>query len=351
MFNHNGIYIMRLQRLNWIILAGAIFTMLPGSQPASAGCVVGVSEGNRLNVRTGPSKYSRVVAAIPADTCGVRVSRECQSNWCRVSIGRVRGWASMKFLDRDRASPKPTVQIAAPAVRSTGTDWKFLGARKINFRNDRDVIPVGKLEGRFSALQLSVKNAGVRFNKVTVVYNNGKVDEFPVTAQIVPGQNSPILDLKGRRRIIKQINLSYRSRPGASEQAEVQVFGLAARIPAAPKTPIAAIDTWVQLGIRDVSYITERDVIRVGRAAGKFQAIQLLVAQTGVFLEDLKVVYGNETVDDIQIRRKIPRHGRTRVIKLRGGSRGIKEIRLIYRARPTKSAPASVAVYGLRARS
>lgn len=123
---------------------------------ANAGCIVGVSPGNSLNVRGGPSTGFAAIGSIRADTCGVTVTNRCQRNWCYITHRGTSGWASMKFIDRD--SGRPAVIGAQSGDRATPNSsryhsrWELLGARKVDFTRDRDVIPVGKREGRFDAL-------------------------------------------------------------------------------------------------------------------------------------------------------------------------------------------------------
>jgi hypothetical protein len=318
------------------------------SSPAFAGCVVGVSPGSDLLVRDGPSEGNRVLGSIPADACGVRVSKLCRSNWCEVGYQRVTGWASMKFLDRDRNKPlRP--RVAAARYRSA--EWEFLGARSVDFRRDRDIIPVGRREGRFGALQVTAKGGDIDLHDLKIVYANGSVDDIPVKAVIRAGGYSGVLDLRGRDRAIKEIRLSYGPGPRRAARAEIQVYGLEAGAPrwsAKTKRSEAPVTRWELLGSRTVTFKRDFDVVQVGRRAGRIRALQLLVADNAVFFDDLKVVYGNGRIDDIPIRKKIPESGRTRVIDLKGEGRIIKEIRFVYRSRAPMSEAGSVAIYGLR---
>src|SRR4029078_2188309 len=70
-------------------------------------------------------------------------------------------------------------------------------------------------------------------------------------------------------------------------------------------------DHWEQLGCQKVGFLVDRDVIRVGRREGTFKAIRLEVAGNAVYMNDLKVVYGNGVPDDIQVRSEIRDGGQT----------------------------------------
>lgn len=107
-------------------------------------------------------------------------------------------------------------------------------------------------------------------------------------------------------------------------------------------------DHWEQLGCQKVGFLVDRDVIRVGRRDGKFSAIRLQVSGNAVYLNDLKVVYGNGNPDDIQVRSEIREGGMTRPLDLKGrGERFIDRIEMTYRAKPNFKGSATVCISGL----
>jgi hypothetical protein len=107
-------------------------------------------------------------------------------------------------------------------------------------------------------------------------------------------------------------------------------------------------DHWEQLGCQKVGFLVDRDVIRVGRRDGKFSAIRLEVSGNTVFMNDLRVVYGNGAPDDIAVRSEIRDGGQTRALDLKGrGERVIDRIEMTYRAKPNFKGSAKVCVMGL----
>ncbi len=103
-----------------------------------------------------------------------------------------------------------------------------------------------------------------------------------------------------------------------------------------------------QLGCQKVGFLVDRDVIRVGRRDGKFSAIRLEVSGNTVFMNDLRVVYGNGAPDDIAVRSEIRDGGQTRALDLKGrGERVIDRIEMTYRAKPNFKGSAKVCVMGL----
>ena len=93
---------------------------------------------------------------------------------------------------------------------------------------------------------------------------------------------------------------------------------------------------WVELGCQKVSLRVEHDVVRVGRAEGRFTAIRLFARGGDVEMLNLKVVYANGQPDDIQVRAILERGERTRPLDLRGRDRSIDRVEMVYRALPNR---------------
>ena len=88
---------------------------------------------------------------------------------------------------------------------------------------DKDVIRVGRDEGRFKSIRLQVSGNKVYMNDLKVVYSNGEPDDIPVRSEIRAGGQTRPLDLRGERRAIKAIEMKYRSQPSFKGQATVCV--------------------------------------------------------------------------------------------------------------------------------
>lgn len=110
--------------------------------------------------------------------------------------------------------------------------------------------------------------------------------------------------------------------------------------------PTAAQARWEQLGCQKVGFGVDRDVIKVGRAEGRFKAIRLKVAGNKVHMMDLKVIYADGQPDDIPVRDEIRAGGQTRSLDLKGARRAIREIQMVYRSQPNFRGEATVCVEG-----
>jgi len=97
--------------------------------------------------------------------------------------------------------------------RKFNQGWVLLGAQTAGFIGfDKDVIPVGKNEGGFRRIRVTVKDRAITLNELRVIYNSGVEDVIPVKAKIESGSTYGPIDLKGGSRSVKEIQAKYRSR-------------------------------------------------------------------------------------------------------------------------------------------
>jgi hypothetical protein len=123
--------------------------------------------------------------------------------------------------------------------------------------------------------------------------------------------------------------------------------GLIAAVAVVAGAPAGAAAAEERLGCRDVGFAVDRDVIAVGRDEGRFGAIKLTVRGNPIEIFNLRVVYGNGTPDDLEVRSEIKAGGETRWIDLRGSKdRAIRKIELVYRSIPAFRGQAVVCAYG-----
>lgn len=130
-----------------------------------------------------------------------------------------KGRAKVAIFGLKNLPPPPPPPIAR---------WEELGCSKVGIKPDRDAIKVGRREGRFSAIQLRVRGNKIEILDLTVVYDRGPPDELRVRSKIGDGGETAPLDLKGERRVIDRVELTYRVPIGLNlikGPATVCVFG------------------------------------------------------------------------------------------------------------------------------
>jgi len=124
-----------------------------------------------------------------------------------------------------RGRAQVCVDGRAVLAQAPAPNWVTLGCRDVSFAVDRDVVRVGRRDGRFTAIRLRVVGNDVRMLDLKVVYGSGAPDDIPVRAVIAAGGASGPLDLRGRDRAIDRIEMIYASRPNFRGHAQVCVDG------------------------------------------------------------------------------------------------------------------------------
>jgi hypothetical protein len=230
--------------------------------------------------------------------------------------------------------------VVIPASRAAWAQaWVPLGCRDVNWSVDRDVIRVGRRDGRFNAIRVRVAGNDVRVFDLRVVYGSGAPDDLPVRMVIPAGGQSGALDLRGHDRAIDRVEMIYERRRNFRGRARVCVDGRA--VLAQGPGP-----NWVTLGCRDVNWALDRDVIRVDRRDGRFTSIRLRASGNDVRVLDLKVVYGSGAPDDIRVQAVIRAGSQSGPLDLRGHDRAIDRIEMIYASRPNFRGRAQICVDG-----
>lgn len=112
----------------------------------------------------------------------------------------------------------------APAVADAKDRWEHLGSRAVTDRMDHDTIVVTAGEGKFTALQLRVKNVGVQFRSMKIHFGNGETQEVELREVIRAGGSSRVIDVRGGDRVIKSVEFWYDSQ-SKGRQGTVRLFG------------------------------------------------------------------------------------------------------------------------------
>lgn len=249
--------------------------------------------------------------------------------------------------------PTTSEPTATPAgQQSDGGDVLF-GAQYVGFGVDRDVIRVGNEIGKFQKIRLRVLDNDIHINELRVVYANGEVDALAVDADIPKNSRTNWIDLKGDR-FIKEIQMSYRSKPNFNGQARIEIFGQYSEGWLGPNGEGRKYNQgWVLLGAQTAGFIGfDKDVIPVGRNEGGFRRVRVTVKDRAITLNELKVVYVGGAEETIPVRTRVDAGGTYGPVDLRGERRqAIERIEAKYRSRifdaGAKRGSAIVEVWGL----
>lgn len=134
---------------------------------------------------------------------------------------RGRGAGRARVCIYGLAAPKPG------AGANNSGQWVELGCQKVAFglRRDRDTIRVGRNEGGFRALELSVTGNDVFMRRLSVVYGNGAPDDLNIERLIRQDTRTGPIDLKGRKRSIREVIMVYKAPLNFRGSARVCVAG------------------------------------------------------------------------------------------------------------------------------
>lgn len=105
---------------------------------------------------------------------------------------------------------------------------------------------------------------------------------------------------------------------------------------------------WELLGAKKINKSYDRDVISVTATEGTFNALKFKVKYRPVTIYDMKVHYGNGTVENIKIRYHVPAGGESRIIDLRGGKRIIQKVVFRYETRTFHGKRAEIRLFGMQ---
>jgi IPT/TIG domain len=183
------------------------------------------------------------------------------------------------------------------------TGWVELGRQQVLGRRDRDVIKVGRREGRFDRLMVVVEDSDLEMKSMRIRFASGDVYEPALRHLFRENARTRSIDLPGERRgvVIDQIEFRYANLPGGG-RASVSVWGhedRGGRPPYRGPKPII-IDYWPRHG----SVGTE--VTIHGRRFGS----------------QLQVLFGNQVITpsrraDNFLTFKVPRHRGDAFVSLR----------------------------------
>jgi len=214
--------------------------------------------------------------------------------------------------------------------------WERLGTRRVSFAAERDVIEVGAVEGRFTAVRFDVADGDLEMYNVRVVFGDGDAWSPPTRMDFRQGTRSRVIDLPGGARVIRRIEFAYRSRVRRG-RATVEVYGRTAAgggaIADVPLTEVAAPPRagWDHLGSRIVSFRTERDAISAA-GEGTFRQLRFEVDGGDLDLFDIRVTFGNGESWSPATRLHFREDSRSRVLDLPGAARVVRRVDFLYRS-------------------
>ena len=124
-------------------------------------------------------------------------------------------------------APAPTPR--APGAPSVGghpdmTGWRLMGADWVTGQFAREVIRVGKPEGRVARVMLVVTDSHLDVGDVVIQFGNGQRLSPGLRSSFADGSRSRAIDLPGHVRFIRGVELVRGSVPPGT-RAHVEIWG------------------------------------------------------------------------------------------------------------------------------
>ncbi|HUM45389.1 MAG TPA: DUF2541 family protein [Chitinophagales bacterium] len=125
-------------------------------------------------------------------------------------------------------------------------------------------------------------------------------------------------------------------------------FGAGAFAQTKPVVEVKDNPGWHKIAETVVNLKTDQDELMV-LGADHYKAIRLKATDSDIEITDVRVMYENEQVQDIEVRKILKAGEQTREIDLDGKDRAIKKIRLTYKTVPNaKQDKAHLEIWGLK---
>jgi hypothetical protein len=260
----------------------------------------------------------------------------------------------------------------AQAQRPRGPDaWELLGEKSVGLGVDRDSIVISHGEEwyrnrAFRTLRFVAEGNDVHLISIRIVYLNGHAEDVRVD-RVIRRNGELLVDLRGERSFLRQVDMRYRSNVGLSvggggirlQQAMVRVYGERATRrddfpPGLVGHPRDRGRGLMPLGDKVVGFGVDRDFIQVSHPEEwyrnrSFSALHFVAERNDIHMISLRVVYLNGFAEDLRVDRLI-RQNSDFVVRLRGDRSYISRIEMVYRSRPNFGGQAVIRVYGEQAR-
>ena len=233
-------------------------------------------------------------------------------------------------LSAEATSSEPTSQ--GPGTSGADNDVLF-GYQNVGFAIDRDVIKVGGDLGKFDRIRLRVLGNDVHINTLTVAYMDSSTSELAVNAEVKANSFTPWFDLK--REFIREIAMSYRSRPNFKGQARVEVVGQYAEGWLGASGEGRKFNNgWVMLGSQTAGFTGfDRDLITVGKNEGGFKSLRIEAKERAITLREIRVKYFEGPDEVFTMNERVDPGKPYGPLVFKGGVAPIKSIEAKYRSR------------------
>lgn len=117
--------------------------------------------------------------------------------------------------------------FAVGASAASAQSWVNLGEKEVQDRSEQDTWHIGKGKGEFRKLKIAVLERAVRFYRLEVKYDNGRVEKLEVKNLINAGGETRAIDLTGNERFIDKVDVWYEAATARrGKRSHVILYGM-----------------------------------------------------------------------------------------------------------------------------
>jgi len=113
--------------------------------------------------------------------------------------------------------------MASGAIAQGRGEWIFLGQTKVQPYGAKEVI-LAAPKGDVSAIQLRVENAAIDIWQIEIHFMSGLTTKMKVKEFVQPGGQTSVIEFKGRRAVVRSVEISYAKTKWGRERPVVSLF-------------------------------------------------------------------------------------------------------------------------------
>ena len=217
---------------------------------------------------------------------------------------------------------------AAFPVLAQSPPYPLLGEEIANYARETDRFTIGERRGPFTELKLRVERGSVRVFGIVVVFGNGQKREFGKDRVVEPGKAGLTIDLPGRSRRVKHVDVTYRTlRRSSNRRAIVSLLGQSAIVRDPDYERVASINA----DLRNDSF-----VIDLPARGSRFEAIKIGALHRDIFVRRIVIAHRNGDLQTVRINNWLDEGRRTPPIEIAKPRRSVRSVTIVTRSGRTR---------------
>jgi hypothetical protein len=202
-------------------------------------------------------------------------------------------------------------------------EWQLIGKQSLDPGSETESIEMGAEDRRYDGLIVRVRRSDLRVAGLEIVYGNGERDAVDLDEMIFAGEDSPIIEIKGRPRFIDRIEISYRPGTRRARPSEVEIWGRIAK-----DGPFGA--GWRRVDAMPVDRKVDKVVYELSRRDGRVSSVGVRASGGAIRLTGIAMMYGNGDKDARPLDDRLRPDATTRAIDVTGFRRAFERIEVYY---------------------